>query len=166
MVATLFQHYYTLLPKKLFRIVPCNITFKDTYIRRDCWILGLASKSTNKSTEERLVVGPSPLIRKVNTSWKVWWIFFALKSWSKETTMLSVYSQARKNENALLCLFKWTCTRCTSLINIKGVSAKVTEIHITEGILFGETQVLWVWSSTEKLKTLSGFPKQKSTVCE
>ena len=50
-------------------------------------------------------------------------------------------------------------------MNIKGVSAKVTEIHIIEGILFGETQVLLVWSSTEKLKTLSGFPKQKSTVC-
>ena len=88
-VATLFQHCYSVLPKKLFQIISCNITFKHTYIRRDCWILGLASKSTNKSTEERLVVGPSPLIRKVNTSWKVWWIFFALKSWSKET-MLSV----------------------------------------------------------------------------
>lgn len=56
---------------------PC---LQATYMRRDCWILGLASKSTNKSTDDRLVNGPSPFIRNVNTSWKVWWMFFGLNN--------------------------------------------------------------------------------------
>lgn len=68
----------------------CSITFNIwTYMRRDCWILGLASKSTNRSTEERLVIGPSPFMRNVKTSWNVWWMFLGLNSWLIKQKSLS-----------------------------------------------------------------------------
>lgn len=59
--------------------------------------MGFFNKSTKRSTEYFLVRVPSPFTMMLNTSWNVWWMFFASKS----------YEEIPEIRDRILCESAW-----------------------------------------------------------
>lgn len=62
--------------------------------------------------------------------------------------------------NALLCLFKRTCIRRTCLINIKGVSAKVTETTLQKEFYLVKLKCFWFEIQLRNSKPYLDFPNK------